>query len=91
MPSKRSQTWPPGGTLARVNSLRNHHGTAYGLLQAVSDYVDHERMQDATAEKRFLYQTAGAGASLKARTELVLISEFCPGLLDGPTRVPVAA
>lgn len=66
-------------------------GTAYGLLQAVSDYVDHERMQDATAEKRFLYQTAGAGAGLKGRTELVLISEFCPGLLDGPQRVPVAA
>jgi phage/plasmid-like protein (TIGR03299 family) len=66
-------------------------GTAYGLLQAVADYVDHERMQDGTPEKRFLYQTDGAGASLKARTELVLISEFCPGLLDGPAKVHVAA
>ena len=51
-------------------------GTAYGVLQATSDYVDHERMQDATPERRFYYQTDGAGSRLKQRMEATLVREY---------------
>jgi phage/plasmid-like protein (TIGR03299 family) len=66
-------------------------GTPYGILQGVTEYVDHHKLSKATPERRFLYQTDGAGATLKEHAELVLIETFCPGLLDGPAKVTVAA
>lgn len=49
-----------------------HRTTAYGLLQGVTDYVDHFRMTEAEMEKRVLYATTGAGEELKQRTITVL-------------------
>ena len=51
-------------------------GTAYGLLQGTTEYVDHHRMLDATAEKRFGYITDGAGSRLKQRMQATLVHEF---------------
>lgn len=51
-------------------------GTALGILQGTTDYVDHCRMQDVTAERRFLYQTEGAGSRLKARMQATLVREY---------------
>lgn len=58
-------------------------GTAYGLLQGTTEYVDHHRMQTATAEKRTVYATSGAGSRLKQRMEATLLREtHSLGLLD---------
>lgn len=46
--------------------------TAYGVLQGVTDYVDHHRMLDSTLDRRIAYQTSGAGGKLKARALRVL-------------------
>jgi phage/plasmid-like protein (TIGR03299 family) len=51
-------------------------GTALGILQGTTDYVDHSRMQDVTPERRFLYQTEGAGSRLKARMQATLVREY---------------
>jgi phage/plasmid-like protein (TIGR03299 family) len=51
-------------------------GTAYGLLQGTTEYVDHHRMLDATAERRFSYITDGAGSRLKDRMQATLVREL---------------
>jgi len=51
-------------------------GTAYGLLQGTSEYVDHHRLQETTPERRFFYQVDGAGSRLKQRMEATLLREY---------------
>jgi phage/plasmid-like protein (TIGR03299 family) len=51
-------------------------GTAYGLLQGTTEYVDHHRMLDATAERRYAYVTDGAGSRLKQRMQATLVREY---------------
>jgi phage/plasmid-like protein (TIGR03299 family) len=51
-------------------------GTALSILQGTTDYVDHDRMQEVSAERRFMYQTEGAGSRLKARMEATLVREY---------------
>jgi len=51
-------------------------GTAYGLLQGTTEYVDNYRMLDTTPERRFFYQTDGAGSRLKQRMEATLTREL---------------
>lgn len=52
-----------------------HTGTAYGLLQGVTEYIDHETRASRSqhGSRRFAYQTLGAGADVKERalTDLV--------------------
>jgi phage/plasmid-like protein (TIGR03299 family) len=55
-------------------------GTAYALLQGVTDYVDHEAVKTSSGdvnERRFLYATTGAGAQLK-RDALQLLLNGSP-------------
>ncbi|MEO7729783.1 MAG: DUF932 domain-containing protein [Kofleriaceae bacterium] len=56
-----------------------HRGTAYGLLQGVTEYVDHETRasRSGEAQRRFAYQTIGTGADLKERvlTDLVAYAQ----------------
>jgi phage/plasmid-like protein (TIGR03299 family) len=48
-------------------------GTAYALLQGVTDYVDHERLGKQTGEKHFATAVLGTGAKMKAEAmELIL-------------------
>ena len=51
-------------------------GTAYGLLQGTTEYVDHHRMLDAAPDKRFSYITDGAGCRLKQRMQATLVREY---------------
>lgn len=71
--------------LARVGAGNSRYrGTAYALFQGVTDYVDHEAVRTSKGdvnERRFLYGTEGAGATLKARA-LTLLTETPAGLLD---------
>jgi phage/plasmid-like protein (TIGR03299 family) len=56
-----------------------HRGTAYGLLQGVTEYIDHETRASKSphVSRRFAYQTLGAGADVKERalTDLVAYAQ----------------
>lgn len=56
-----------------------HGGTAYGLLQGLTQYVDHETRASRSPStlRRFSYQTLGSGADLKERalTDLVAYAQ----------------
>lgn len=56
---------------------RPYRGTAYGVFQGVTDYVDHEAVKTSKGdvkERRFLYSVEGAGADLKSRAQKLLLA-----------------
>lgn len=63
-------------------------GTAYGLFQGVTDYVDHARQPGQSGEARMANVTLGSGAALKARA-LELFLEQAP--VATPTAVTPSA
>jgi phage/plasmid-like protein (TIGR03299 family) len=50
-----------------------HKGTAWALLQGVTEHVDHARQPRADAERRVTYQTLGSGAEMKRKTLTLLL------------------
>ncbi len=53
-----------------------HHGSAYGLLQGLTQFVDHETRASRSPSglRRFSYQTLGSGADLKERALMDLVA-----------------
>lgn len=66
----------PAGTILRLAysgaGNRAIGGTAWGLLQGVTEYVDHHRTTRGDQEARFAYQTLGVGSQHKAQAFHVL-------------------
>jgi phage/plasmid-like protein (TIGR03299 family) len=50
-----------------------YRGTAYALLQGVTDYVDHARMPSQAGDKRFSSVLLGSGAAMKAQALDVIL------------------
>ncbi len=57
----------------RGADLEGARGTAWGLLNAVTDYVDHEAKPRAHAESRFMNATFGEGNAWKLKMQHALL------------------
>lgn len=60
----------------RGSDLATANGTAWGLLNAVTDYVDHEAKPRANAESRFMNSAFGTGESWKLKMQESLVREI---------------
>ena len=57
------------------NAFPEQRGTSYNLLNAVTNYVDHERMRDSKGTARYESAALGSGASIKANALDLIVAE----------------